>query len=120
MLREHLCRDASSLSGKCLDFAKIVKHENGVTVLLTSASYQVLTGRWMLLNCLRPVNTSVASALFSATAGQLVHDTKSTDLLELLAQQQLPGEEGALNGSGSRCYYRCFYLLCIIYCSQYG
>ena len=28
-----------------MDFAKIVKHEKGVTVLLTSASYQVLTGQ---------------------------------------------------------------------------
>ena len=42
---EHNCAYVSLGSGKCLDFAKIVKHENGVTVLLTSASYQVLTGQ---------------------------------------------------------------------------
>ena len=47
----------SFLLGKCFDFAKIVKrldgnmrsdvlprHENGVTILLTRASYEVLSG----------------------------------------------------------------------------
>jgi len=57
---------------KCLDFAKIVKHEKGVTVLLTSASYQVLTG-------------------------QLVHHTRSADMLELLTQQQLRLESAIMS-----------------------
>lgn len=48
---------------KCFDFAKLVKHENGVTVLLTSNSYQVLSG-------------------------QLVHHTRSADMLEQLTVQQ--------------------------------
>ncbi|CAJ1390363.1 unnamed protein product [Effrenium voratum] len=56
---------------KCFDFAKIVRHENGVTVLLTSASYQVLTG-------------------------QLVQHTRSTDMLEQLAQQQTRLESAIL------------------------
>jgi len=48
---------------KCFDFAKLVKHENGVTVLLTSNSYQVMSG-------------------------QLVHHTRSADMLEQLTAQQ--------------------------------
>lgn len=48
---------------KCFDFAKLVKHENGVTILLTTNSYQVLSG-------------------------QLVHHTRSVDMLEQLTAQQ--------------------------------
>lgn len=48
---------------KCFDFAKLVKHENGVTILLTTNSYQVLSG-------------------------QLVHHTRSVDMLEQLTVQQ--------------------------------
>ncbi|CAJ1390353.1 unnamed protein product [Effrenium voratum] len=49
---------------KCLEYARIVKAGNNITVLLTTESYQILTG-------------------------QLVDQNRQADLLELLAQQQL-------------------------------
>mmetsp|Transcript_333 Transcript_333/g.873 ORF Transcript_333/g.873 Transcript_333/m.873 type:complete len:1169 (+) Transcript_333:36-3542(+) len=66
---------------KCLDVANIVKHENGATVLLTSASYQVLTG-------------------------QLVQHNRSADMLELLAQQQLKLESAIMSKALYRAPFR--------------
>lgn len=55
--------DDVRLLRKCLDYARIVKHAHGVTVLLTAESYQILSG-------------------------QLVAEDRSAELLERLSAQQ--------------------------------
>ncbi|CAJ1340269.1 unnamed protein product [Effrenium voratum] len=62
---------------QCLDYSRIVKHGNGITVLLTAESYQILSG-------------------------QLVAESRSNDMLEMLAAQQLRLENALIQKRKSK------------------